>query len=103
MLAAALFLSAALAQGPSEEAITIAREAILLDGHVDMPYQVADHGADISTFSERMNFDYDKAMEGGLNAPFIAIYVAQKWPILCIADDCFNLAAWVLCRILRCA
>ncbi|MEM0930046.1 MAG: dipeptidase [Pseudomonadota bacterium] len=79
MLAAALFLSAALAQGPSDEAITIAREAILLDGHVDMPYQVADHGADISTFSERMNFDYDKAMEGGLNAPFIAIYVAARF------------------------
>ncbi|MEM9285292.1 MAG: dipeptidase [Pseudomonadota bacterium] len=79
MLAAALFLSAALAQGPSEEAITIAREAILLDGHVDMPYQVADHGADISAFSERMNFDYDKAMEGGLNAPFIAIYVAARF------------------------
>ncbi|MEO1659050.1 MAG: dipeptidase, partial [Pseudomonadota bacterium] len=79
MLAAALLLSAALAQGPSDEAIAIARESIILDGHIDMPYQVASHGADISKFSERMNFDYEKAMEGGVNAPFIVAYIAARF------------------------
>lgn len=79
MIIAAVLLSAALAQGPSDEAIEIAREAILLDGHVDVPYQVADHGADIGSLNARMNFDYDKAMDGGLNAPFMSIYVAPRY------------------------
>ncbi|MEM6914600.1 MAG: membrane dipeptidase, partial [Pseudomonadota bacterium] len=79
MFAAAFFLSAALAQGPSTEAMEIARETIILDGHIDVPYQVADHGADVSAFNERMNFDYDKAVEGGLNAPFMSIYVAPRY------------------------
>ncbi|MEO1040888.1 MAG: dipeptidase [Pseudomonadota bacterium] len=79
MLVAAFLLSAALAQGPSDEAIAIARESIQLDGHIDVLYQVAGHGADISAFNERMNFDYDKAVEGGLNAPFMSIYVAPRY------------------------
>ena len=66
-------------KNPSQEAIDLARSTIILDGHVDIPYRIAASGEDISVRTERGDFDYVRAMEGGLNAPFMSIYVAARF------------------------
>lgn len=71
---------AAAAQGQpqysaSEKAVTIARETIIVDGHIDVPYRVKNQWVDVTKATEDGDFDYPRAVEGGLNAPFMSIYV----------------------------
>lgn len=63
----------------SDEARRIAQETIILDGHVDVPYRVARSGEDVGEATEAGDFDFPRAMEGGLNAPFMSIYVAADF------------------------
>lgn len=64
---------------PSQKAIDLAQATIILDGHVDIPYRLAQSGEDISVRTEKGDFDYVRAQEGGLNAPFMSIYVAARF------------------------
>ncbi len=64
---------------PSEDAVRIARETIILDGHVDVPYRVQGSGEDVGVATGAGDFDFPRAMEGGLNAPFMSIYVAARY------------------------
>jgi membrane dipeptidase len=67
-------------------ATEIARETILVDGHVDLPYRMKVGGftlqremLDVSVRSEGGNFDYPRAKEGGLDAPFMSIYIPAEY------------------------
>lgn len=60
---------------PSEEANNIAQETIIIDGHIDVPYRVHRKWVDVSVATEGGDFDYPRAKQGGLNAPFMSIYV----------------------------
>lgn len=64
---------------PTQKAIDLARNNIILDGHVDVPYRVAQSGEDIGEATEKGDFDYPRAVAGGLNAPFMSIYVAARY------------------------
>lgn len=64
---------------PSQKAVDLARSTIILDGHIDIPYRVAASGEDISVRTAKGDFDYVRAQEGGLNAPFMSIYVAARF------------------------
>ncbi|NOX70661.1 MAG: membrane dipeptidase [Gammaproteobacteria bacterium] len=55
-------------------AIEIAHSAIIVDSHIDVPYRIADKWEDVSVATEGGNFDYPRAVAGGLNAPFMSIY-----------------------------
>jgi len=66
-------------RAPSDKARTLARETIIVDGHIDVPYRVIASGEDIGMATEQGDFDYPRAMEGGLNAPFMSIYVAATY------------------------
>ncbi|NNU15144.1 membrane dipeptidase [Parvularcula sp. ZS-1/3] len=80
MLHAILLTTALTLQpAPSEDAVRIAKETIILDGHVDVPYRVARSGEDVGLATEKGDFDYPRAMAGGLNAPFMSIYVAATY------------------------
>jgi membrane dipeptidase len=57
------------------EARTITRETVLIDAHLDVPYKLSTQWEDISARVELGDFDYPRALEGGLNAPFFAIYI----------------------------
>lgn len=59
----------------SEKAVTIARETIIVDGHIDVPYRVKNQWVDVTKATEDGDFDYPRAVDGGLNAPFMSIYV----------------------------
>ena len=62
------------------EAQAMAKRVVILDGHIDVPMRVA--GAEreglpipaIHDHTEGGNFDYERAVAGGLDAPFMSIY-----------------------------
>ena len=58
----------------------IAQSTIVVDGHVDLPYRMKVGGftlkrevLDVSVRTPDGNFDYPRAKEGGLDAPFMSI------------------------------
>lgn len=65
-----------------EAAREIAQSTIMVDGHVDLPYRMKVGGftlqreiLDVSVRTPDGNFDYPRAKEGGLDAPFMSIYI----------------------------
>ncbi|MEX2116018.1 MAG: membrane dipeptidase, partial [Bacteroidota bacterium] len=58
-----------------EKANRLTHEYIIVDGHVDIPYRLHNRYEDISKRTARGDFDYVRAKEGGLDAPFMSIYV----------------------------
>lgn len=53
----------------------ISKKYIIADLHVDVPYRLENTYADISTATESGDFDYPRAKAGGLDAPFMSIYI----------------------------
>lgn len=73
-----------------EERLATARElaksTIMVDGHVDLPYRMKVGGftlqreiLDVSERTEGGNFDYPRSKEGGLDAPFMSIYIPTRY------------------------
>lgn len=65
--------------GPSQQALDMAKKFIIIDGHVDTPSTIANDGADIATGVRTLDFDYTRAVAGGLDVPFMSIYVAAHF------------------------
>ncbi|MCF2859946.1 dipeptidase [Pseudoalteromonas sp. SMS1] len=59
----------------SERAIRLAQENLLIDTHIDVPYRINEKWDDVSKATKGGDFDYPRAMKGGLNAPFMSIYI----------------------------
>ena len=53
----------------------IAQDSIIIDTHIDVPYRMFLQPADVSQATETGDFDYPRAKAGGLNAPFMSIYI----------------------------
>ncbi|WOI53438.1 dipeptidase [Parvularcula sp. LCG005] len=64
---------------PSKEAVHLAKETIIVDGHIDVPYRIQKSNEDVGVATEKGDFDYPRAKAGGLDAPFMAIYVAADY------------------------
>ncbi len=62
----------------ASDAERIARESIIIDTHIDVPYRLASTPADISRSTDGGDFDYPRARQGGLNAPFMSIYTPSS-------------------------
>lgn len=56
------------------KAQSIALSSIIVDTHVDVPYRLLGKPDDISQRTSDGDFDYPRAVSGGLNAPFMSIY-----------------------------
>ena len=63
----------------SDKAKNMAQDMIIVDGHIDVPYRVHDKWVDVSGGTEAGDFDYPRARSGGLNAPFMSIYIPAKY------------------------
>jgi membrane dipeptidase len=65
------------AQGETnaEAAKRITQENIIVDGHIDVPYRVEKSWVDVTKATPGGDFDYPRAVAGGLDAPFMSIYV----------------------------
>ena len=58
----------------------LANESLIVDAHIDVPYRLRSQLDQTGNFEDisdltSLNFDYVKAMEGGLNIPFFSIYL----------------------------
>ncbi|OUS30786.1 peptidase M19 [Thalassotalea sp. 42_200_T64] len=53
----------------------LAQKYIILDGHIDVPYRLEKKWQDVSMATADGDFDYPRAKSGGLNAPFMSIYI----------------------------
>ncbi|MEE9230649.1 MAG: dipeptidase [Acidobacteriota bacterium] len=59
-----------------QRAKQLAREMLIVDTHVDIPDRINRSAEDISIRTEKGHFDYPRAKQGGLDAPFMSIYVS---------------------------
>ena len=67
----------------STRAQQIAMTSIIVDTHIDVPFRLENKMEDISVATDGGDFDYPRAVRGGLNAPFMSIYTygfADTWP-----------------------
>ena len=62
-----------------QKADELAHKHIITDGHVDIPYRLARKMEDISVRTEGGDFDFVRAKKGGLDAPFMSIYVPSSY------------------------
>ena len=60
------------------QALAIAESTIIVDTHIDVPMKLLRTGADVSEPTDGFDFDYPRAVAGGLNAPFMSIYTDAK-------------------------
>ena len=60
------------------EAQRIAQNSIIIDTHVDVPYRLQAKPTDLSQRIDDGDFDYLRAVDGGLNVPFMSIYTPAK-------------------------
>lgn len=74
------------AADPAAHADELAHRFVILDGHVDVPYRLQaskdEAGAiteNISEPTETGNFDFPRAKKGGLDAPFMSIYIPARY------------------------
>ncbi|MBC8072868.1 MAG: dipeptidase, partial [Deltaproteobacteria bacterium] len=64
----------------------LAEHAIIVDGHIDVPWRLSKSakpgggfGEDIGARTEGGDFDWPRARAGGLDAPFMSIYVSASF------------------------
>jgi len=63
-----------------EHARWLTQETILIDTHVDVPYRIVEEGEqDLSTWTGSGHFDWPRARAGGLDAPFMSIYIPASY------------------------
>ena len=60
------------------EAKRIAESSVIVDTHIDVPMRIHAQPQDVSASTESGDFDYPRAVAGGLNAPFMSIYTDAK-------------------------
>ena len=61
------------------EAQRIAQSSIIVDTHIDVPMRLATTPQDTSKATESGDFDYPRAVSGGLNVPFMSIYTPASY------------------------
>jgi membrane dipeptidase len=61
------------------EAHRIAQSSIIVDTHIDVPMRLATTPQDVSKATEGGDFDYPRAVSGGLNVPFMSIYTPASY------------------------
>ncbi|MCF6193873.1 MAG: dipeptidase [Kangiellaceae bacterium] len=61
-----------------KKALEISKKYLITDTHIDVPYRLEEKYEDISIATETGDFDYPRAVAGGLDAPFMSIYIPPK-------------------------
>ena len=60
------------------QARKITKNSIIIDTHIDVPYRIYDAWEDVSEATDGGDYDYPRAVAGGLNAPFMSIYTPAR-------------------------
>jgi len=56
----------------------VAEPMLIVDTHIDVPYRLGEHYEDVSKATEKGDFDYPRAVAGGLNVAFMSVYVPAE-------------------------
>lgn len=77
LLASSVLLSGSAIATPhlSDKAQQLVQQSIIVDSHIDVPYRLHEKWQDVTQALEEGDFDYPRAKAGGLNAPFMSIYI----------------------------
>lgn len=59
----------------SAKAQELAQKYLVVDTHIDVPYRLNNKWEDVTRATASGDFDYPRAKEGGLNVPFMSIYI----------------------------
>lgn len=62
-------------QSVSGTAEKLANDFLIADTHIDVPFRLEMSYEDVSQATQRGQFDYPRAKSGGLNVPFMSIYI----------------------------
>tara|TARA_A100001015_G_scaffold153544_1_gene170432 strand:- start:2926 stop:4161 length:1236 start_codon:yes stop_codon:yes gene_type:complete len=62
-----------------KKAQKLAQKYLIVDGHVDIPYRLNVGWEDISVKTDKGDFDYIRTVSGGLDAPFMSIYIPSSY------------------------
>ncbi|MCB0397929.1 MAG: dipeptidase [Flavobacteriales bacterium] len=57
----------------------MAKRFTITDTHIDVPYRLNEEWEDISQRTVKGDFDYVRCMEGGLDVPFMSIYIPADY------------------------
>ena len=64
----------------------LAHRFIITDGHIDVPYRLKEQGINVNADNANSlvsttegDFDYERAKKGGLDAPFMSIYIPSTY------------------------
>ena len=63
------------AQSTDERAQVLANQHLIIDTHIDVPYRLTEHWEDVTRATVGGDFDAPRAVAGGLNLPFMSIYI----------------------------
>lgn len=88
-----------------EKANELAQKFIITDGHVDLPYrlkvknfQLDKQYVGIPIETKEGDFDYKRAKKGGLDAPFMSIYIPASYEPAAgkvLADSLITMVEWI--------
>jgi membrane dipeptidase len=56
----------------------LAQKLVIVDTHIDLPYELAESWSDVTGRTSHGDFDYVRAREGGLDVAFMSIYVSSS-------------------------
>lgn len=59
----------------SDKARQLAQDYLIIDTHIDVPYRLNNKWQDVTKATDGGDFDYPRAKSGGLNVPFMSIYI----------------------------
>ena len=69
-----------------QQAVSLAHKYIITDGHVDLPYRLQTKNfrlerefLEIPIETDKGDFDYKRAKEGGLDAPFMSVFIPSSY------------------------
>ncbi|WP_337880120.1 dipeptidase [Rheinheimera sp.] len=68
-----------LASDLATKAQQLAQQKLIIDTHIDVPYRLHEDWEDVTQATKRGEFDYPRAKAGGLNAPFMSIYIPSSY------------------------
>lgn len=86
---------------------TLAHRFIITDGHVDLPYRLKEENfrpdttfRDVLLRTDKGDFDFERAKKGGLDAPFMSIYIPSSYQAKAdmgkaLADSLIDMVRWI--------
>jgi len=65
-------------QDNHQRAVQLAKNTIITDTHIDVPYRLEEKFENVANHTDGGDFDHPRAIAGGLDAPFMSIYIPAE-------------------------